>query len=43
MIRGRMSKAGDNVKLTANVLKKKLGVSLTDQEMALEKKLLASN
>lgn len=42
MIRGRMSKAGDNVKLTTNLLKKTLGVSLTNQEMVLEEKFLAS-
>ncbi|MCP4370392.1 MAG: DNA sulfur modification protein DndB [Deltaproteobacteria bacterium] len=43
MVRGRMSKARDSVLLTANVLKKSLGLSLTDKEQSLEEQLLASN
>jgi DNA sulfur modification protein DndB len=36
MVRGRMSKARDSVRLTANVLKQALGLPLTEKEQSLE-------
>ena len=40
MIRGKMSKAGDNVQLTANAIKQALGLTLSSKETALEETLL---
>jgi len=40
MIRGKMSKAGDNVQLTANAIKTALGLTLSSKEAALEETLL---
>lgn len=39
MVRGRMSKARDSVKLTTNVIKKAMKLPLTDEEQALENRL----
>jgi DNA sulfur modification protein DndB len=39
LVAGRVSKANNNVQLTANYLKRALGVTLTDDDKALEKKL----
>lgn len=39
MIRGRMSKARDSVKLTSNLIKKTLEIPLTDKEQELEHRL----
>jgi DNA sulfur modification protein DndB len=41
MIRGKMSKAGDNVALTANAIKQALGLSLSTAELDLESSLQA--
>jgi DNA sulfur modification protein DndB len=38
MVRGRMSKARDNVWLTTNILKQILGLSLTEKEQSLEQR-----
>jgi DNA sulfur modification protein DndB len=40
MVRGRMSKARDNVQLTVNLLKQVLELPLTDKEQELEKRLV---
>jgi DNA sulfur modification protein DndB len=37
MVHGRISKASTNVMLTANVIKRALGLKLTEEELALEK------
>ena len=42
MVRGQMSKARDSVLSTTNVLKQALGLSLTEKEQALERRLTAS-
>jgi DNA sulfur modification protein DndB len=39
LVAGRVSKANNNVQLTANYLKRTLGVTLTDDDKALENKL----
>ncbi len=39
MIGGRMSKAGYNVQLTANALKKAVGVKLSKEDIAIEKQI----
>lgn len=39
MTRGRMTKAGDSVKLTTNIIKIKLGLQLSDDELEAEDKL----
>lgn len=41
MVRGKMSKAGDSVTLTAALIKKYLGLPLTTEEMQLEDNVLA--
>lgn len=41
MVRGKMSKAGDSVTLTAALIKKLLGLPLTPEEMELEGSVLA--
>jgi DNA sulfur modification protein DndB len=43
MIRGRMSKTRDSVKLTANVIKKAMGLTLTQEEQSLENHLQRLN
>jgi len=40
MIAGRLSKAINHVRLTANMLKKTIGVRLTEEEKALEKRFM---
>jgi DNA sulfur modification protein DndB len=42
MVRGRMSKAGDSVILTANAIKKMLGLSLDADEAEIENKSYAA-
>lgn len=42
MLRGRMSKSRDSILLTASAIKKILGLELTEQEQALEQRLLDS-
>lgn len=42
MVRGKISKAHESVQLTANAIKQAMGLELTEQEQALEQKLLGS-
>lgn len=41
MVHGRISKARSNIQLTANVIKKALGLRLTPEELAFEKSIAA--
>jgi DNA sulfur modification protein DndB len=41
MVHGRISKARSNIQLTANVIKKALGLRLTPEELAIEKSIAA--
>lgn len=41
MVRGKMSKAQDSIKLTANAIKQELGIALTADELELEQTLLS--
>ncbi|MFL5805048.1 MAG: DNA sulfur modification protein DndB [Roseiflexaceae bacterium] len=42
MVRGKMSKSHDSIRLTAIAIKRSLGLTLSEQEQALEQRLLGS-